>query len=108
MMMTDSIGCLSEDDEMQIAHGSMSHDTLTTYFANQTGVLAEETLSNLTAFRVKMEHREDEEDKWKDTVWIDNARSNGDIVQLHYQHSYTCNETDYNPMSMLWLVSAAT
>ena len=39
---------------------------------------------------------------WKDVVWLDNADDHKHI-HLHYQHSYTCNETDYNEMSMLWL-----
>ena len=34
--------------------------------------------------------------------WLDNSDEHKHI-HLHYQHSYTCNQTDYNAMSMLWL-----
>ena len=36
---------------------------------------------------------------------MDNAAAAGhtDTIELHYQHSYTCDDADFNSMSMLWL-----
>ena len=80
----------------QISHGFVSHEALSSFFDDRTDPLAKDVLSNLTAYRVDAELREKKEDRWKDKVWIDNAQTSGDTIALHYSHSYTCNETDYN------------
>ena len=101
LMMTDSIGCLKPEDQTEISHGAVSHTVLTELLrANTSGASA-----FIDAARLNLKYRVDEQDRdapWKDVTWIDNGH-NKDYIKLHYQHSYTCNETDYNGMSMLWL-----
>ena len=99
LLMEDSIGCLSEEDAFQISHGSVSHAAFAELVGNTT--LAQQRASaGLAAYRVSDDLQGD---AWTDVVWIDNSGDDSQHVHLHYQHSYTCNETDYNGMSMLWL-----
>ena len=97
MLMQDSIGCLSAADAFQISNGFVSHETLTELVGNTT-LAQQRVTARLAKHRVDEELRED---AWKDVVWLDNDGTEN--IHLHYQHSYTCNSTDYNSMSMLWL-----
>ena len=103
LLMEDSVGCLSEEDAFQISHGSVSHQALRNVL-NVTSLSStkhKEIDALLQKYRTP-EHQREEGDEWKDMVWLDNADEHKHI-HLHYQHSYTCDEEDYNAMSMLWL-----
>ena len=102
MMMEDSIGCLSEEDTFQISSGQVSHTALTELLGhnNETTEKQMEILELLGKYRTPADTREDAD--WKDMVWLDNAEEHKHI-HLHYQLSYTCDDGDYNGMSMLWL-----
>ncbi len=106
MMMEDSIGCLSEEDAFQISHGSVSHSALSELLKDSSSGSARSAAIQdlLQGYRMPEHYREQEEGgaEWKDKVWIDNADEEKH-VHLHYQHAYTCDEGDYNAMSMLWL-----
>ena len=98
LLMQDSIGCLSQEDAFQISHGYISHEAMTQLVGN-TSVAQRRVAEMLAEHRV----REDlQTEPWNDVVWIDNAETE-QTVNLHYQHSYNCNTTDYSSMSMLWL-----
>lgn len=102
MLMEDSMGCLSEEDALQISHGAVSHSALTELLANSSqSTQKQQQIADLLS-----KYRAPEDgvghSKWKDMVWIDNADEISNI-HLHYQHEYTCDEGDYNGMSMLWL-----
>ena len=104
MLMEDSIGCLSEEDAFQISHGSVSHSALRDLLmagSNHSTAKQQEIDELLQKYRVP-EDRRQEGYEWKDVVWLDNADEHKHI-HLHYQHGYTCDEGDYNGMSMLWL-----
>lgn len=109
MMMTDSIGCLSEEDQLQISHGTVSHKALFDLLNSSDCLGGNHTarmnaISNLTAYRVNEEHRTGTEDQWKDQIYLDNGNSADTTIRLHYQHSYTCeSDGDFNAMAMLWL-----
>ena len=111
LLMKDSIGCLSAEDAHQISDGSVSHSALQELVdsGNCSAPRQQWIGEVLGRFRVDPMHWEavndDEgynENLWKDTVWMDNSRRENPI-QLHYQHSYTCDPAEYNGMSMLWL-----
>eukprot|EP01046_Picozoa_sp_COSAG06_P002753 COSAG06_NODE_100_length_24132_cov_93.237507_14_plen_1117_part_00 len=111
LLMKDSIGCLSAEDARQISEGSVSHSALQELLdgGNCSAPKQEQISDVLGQYRVDPMHWEaankDEsynENLWKDTVWIDNSPRERPI-QLHYQHSYTCDSSEYNGMSMLWL-----
>jgi CBS domain-containing protein len=110
LLMKDSIGCLSQEDAHQISHGTVEHEHLSQllYTGNHSTLEQLRILEMLGKYRVDPEQRQDDSDgygdgrHWKDTVWLDNAAEQRH-VHLHYQHSYTCDPKDYNPMSMLWL-----
>jgi chloride channel 7 len=107
LLMEDSIGCLSPEDSFQISNGVVSHKALSSLVGDST---AEQLAvkAALDAHRIHKDNQELPEDAdtaenaWKDVVWLDNADDQKKI-HLHYNHAYTCNETDYNEMSMLWL-----
>ncbi len=98
LLMQDSIGCLSQEDAFQISHGYVSHDAMAQLVGNTTAAQLH-VADRLAQHRV----RDDLQDEpWNDVVWIDNA-DDEQTIHLHYQHSYTCNATEYSSMSMLWL-----
>ena len=100
MMMEDSIGCLSEEDAFQISHGSVSHSALRDLLMNSNCSSAkQQTIDELLGKYRAPAHVRQTGSEWKDTVWIDNKDAHKH-VHLHYQHSYTCDEGDYNAMSM--------
>ena len=107
LLMQDSIGCLSEEDAFQISHGTVSHTVLSEVVGQNPLLMTDAQTamaSKLEAHRVEQDMRvdDDAENAWKDVVWLDNTNDNK-TIHLHYQHSYTCNSSDYNEMSMLWL-----
>ena len=98
LLMQDSIGCLSQKDAFQISHGFVSHDAMVKLVGNTTAA-QRHVADRLAQHRVSDDLQEE---PWNDVVWIDNTDAEQSI-HLNYQHSYTCNATDYSSMSMLWL-----
>ena len=69
MLLLDSVGCMSEEDALQVAHGRVTHAALVHIIGNDTAY-QQQAQADLLKWRVEASARED--DHWKDEVWLSN------------------------------------